>query len=54
MSQPVRNHIDNAQKALIGGDTAGALNELNSADVELLKITQKLPSGAEESPAEED
>jgi hypothetical protein len=54
MSQPVRNHIDGAQKALIGGDTPRALNELNSADVELVKITQRLPPGEEESSAEED
>jgi hypothetical protein len=54
MSQPVRNHIDNAQKALIAGDAPGALNELNSADVELVKITQRLPPGEEESSAGED
>jgi hypothetical protein len=53
MSQPVRDHIDAAQKALLGGDIPNSLNELNSADVELLKITQALPAGEEEEGAGE-
>ena len=53
MSQPVRDHIDGAQKALLGGDIPNSLNELNSADVELLRITQGLPAGEEEGAGEE-
>jgi hypothetical protein len=49
MSQPVLNHIDDAQKALREGDTPRALNEINSANVELVKITQGLPAGEAET-----
>src|SRR5829696_6774622 len=48
MTQPVRDRIDSAQDALIGGDVPSSLNELNSADVELVRITQGLPAGDEE------
>ena len=54
MSQPVRDHIDAAQEALRGGDIPNSLNELNSADVELVKITQGLPAGEDEAAGEEE
>jgi hypothetical protein len=54
MSEPIRNHIENAQKALLGGDLSNALKELNSADLEVVKITLGLPAGEEEPPAGEE
>ena len=53
ITQPVRDRIDAAQEALLGGDIANSLNELNSADVELVRITQGLPAGEEEETAGE-
>jgi len=53
MSRAASSHIDNAQKALLDGDVPNALNELNSAGVELVRITQGLPAGEEESAEEE-
>ena len=54
ISVPIRNHIENAQKALLAGDLPNALDERNSAEVELLRITQGLPAGEEEPPAGEE
>jgi hypothetical protein len=54
MSEPIRNHIESAQKALLGGDVPNALKELNAADLALVKITLGLPAGEEELPAEEE
>ena len=53
MSRAALSHIDNAQKALLDGDVPNALNELNSGSVELVRITQGLPAGEEESAEEE-
>jgi hypothetical protein len=54
ISEPIRNHIESAQNALLSGDLPNALNERNSAEVELVRITQGLPAGEEEPPAEEE
>jgi hypothetical protein len=54
VSDPMRNHIESAQKALLVGDLPNALNERNSAEVELVRVTQGLPAGEEESPADEE
>jgi hypothetical protein len=54
ISEPIRNHIESAQNALLAGDLPSALNERNSAEVELVRITQGLPAGEEEPPAEEE
>jgi hypothetical protein len=40
----VRNHLNMAQDASINNDTLKAFQGINSADTELLKITQKLPA----------
>ena len=40
----VLNYINTAQDASGNNDTLKAFQELNSADTELLKITQKLPA----------
>jgi hypothetical protein len=53
ITQPVRDRIDSAQDALLGGDVASSLNELNSADVELVRITQGLQAGEAEEAAGE-
>ena len=54
MTQPLRDRIDAAQEALLGGDIPNSLNELNSADVELVRITQGLPAGEDEAAEEEE
>jgi hypothetical protein len=54
ISDPMRNHIESAQKALLVGDLPNALNERNSAEVELVRVTQGLPTGEEEPPADEE
>jgi hypothetical protein len=54
VSEPVRNHIESARQALLADDVAKALKELNSADLELVKITLGLPAGGEETPAGEE
>jgi hypothetical protein len=54
ISEPIRNHIENAQNMLLAGDLPNALNERNLAEVELLKILQGLTAGEEEPPAEEE
>jgi hypothetical protein len=54
ISEPIRNHIESAQNALLAGDLPNALNERNSAEVELVRITQGLPAGEEEPPAGEE
>ena len=45
--KPLQDSIDSTRDALRNNDTAKALQQLNTADVELLKITQQLPSGEE-------
>jgi len=46
--KPLQDTIDSARDALRNNDTANTLQQLNTADVELLKITQHLPSGEQE------
>ena len=46
--KPLQDSIDSTRDALRNNDTAKAIQQLNTADVELLKITQQLPSGEEE------
>ena len=50
--KPLQNSIDGTRDALSNNDTAKALQQINTADVELLKITQKLPPGEEEGEEE--
>jgi hypothetical protein len=42
--QPLQNIIDSAQDALRNHDNPKALQQINSADVEVLKLNQKLPT----------
>jgi hypothetical protein len=42
---PVREKINAAQEAVVNGDFATALQNVNSASTELVKITLQLPSG---------
>jgi hypothetical protein len=51
ISEPIRNHIESAQNALLAGDLPNALNGRNSAEVELVRISQGLPAGEVEPPA---
>jgi hypothetical protein len=54
MSEPMRFHIESAQNALISGDASKALDERNSAEVNLLEIIQGLPAEEEEPSDEEE
>jgi hypothetical protein len=54
ISEPIRNHIESAKNALLAGDLPNALNERNSAEVELVRIGQGLPPGEVEPPAAEE
>jgi hypothetical protein len=45
---PVRESINNAQEAIINGDFAKALRDVNSASTEIVKITFQLPPGENE------
>jgi hypothetical protein len=54
ISEPMGNHIESAQKALLAGDLPKAMDERNSAEVELVRIIQGLPAGEEEPSAEEE
>jgi hypothetical protein len=45
----VLNHINIAQDASGNNDTLKAFQEINTADTELLKVTQKLPSDGDEN-----
>ena len=54
ISEPIRNHIENAQNMLIAGDLPNTLNERNLAEVELLRILLGLTPGEEEPPTEEE
>jgi hypothetical protein len=44
---PLQIHIDQAQEAILLNNTTMTLEEMNSADSELLKITQTIPDGEE-------
>jgi hypothetical protein len=46
--KPLQDTIDSARDALRNNDAAKALQQLDTAEVELLKITQQLPPGEEE------
>ena len=46
--KPLQDSIDSTRDALRNNDTAKALQQLNTADTELLKITQQLPPEGEE------
>src|SRR5215217_4349589 len=52
--KPLQDSIDSTRDALSNNDTVKALQQLDTADVELLKIIQKLPSGEEEGEEEEE
>jgi hypothetical protein len=43
----LQTHIDQAQEEALKGDRARTMEEVNTAESELLKITQMLPSGQE-------
>jgi hypothetical protein len=46
--KPLQDSIDSTRDALRNNDTAKALQQLDTADVELLKITQQLPPEEQE------
>ena len=50
--KPLQDSIDSTRDDLRNNDTAKALQQLDTADVELLKITQQLPSGEQEGEEE--
>ena len=52
--KPLQDSIDSTRDALRNNDTVKALQQLDTADVELLKITQKLPPGEEGEEEEEE
>jgi hypothetical protein len=54
ITEPIRNHIESTQEALLVGDLPKAMDERNSAEVELVRIIQGLPAGEEEPPADEE
>ena len=45
--KPLQTHIDQARGAALKNDNTQTLEEINSADSELLKITQELPPSEE-------
>jgi hypothetical protein len=51
--KPVQDDIQKAQEAILQGNNATILNELGSAEVALLQVTQKLPAEDTEEPEEE-
>jgi hypothetical protein len=52
--KPLQDSIDSTRDALRNNNTANAIQQLNTADVELLRITQQLPSGDQEVEEEEE
>ena len=52
--KPLQDNIDSVRDALRGNDTTKALQQLNTADSELLKITQQLPSEEQGGEPEEE
>jgi hypothetical protein len=54
ITDPMRNNIANAQEALLHEDLPNAMKERNSAEVELVRITQGLSAGEEVPPADEE
>ena len=51
--KPVQSSLDNAQDAIRNNDNSTALNALNSADSELLKLTQQLPADEDDTDTDE-
>ncbi len=51
--EPLQTHMDQARGAALKNDNTQTLEEINSADSELLKITQELPASEEEEEEEE-
>lgn len=49
----LQTHIDQGRAAILKNDQTKTLEEINSADSELLKITQELPPSGEEEEEEE-
>jgi hypothetical protein len=54
ITDPMRNNIANAQEALLHDDLPNAMKERNSAEVELVRITQGLSAGEEVPTADEE
>lgn len=52
--KPIQDSIDSTRDTLRNNDAVKALQQLSTADVELLKITQQLPPGEEEEGEEEE
>lgn len=52
--KPLQDSIDSTRDVLRNNDTVKALQQLDTADVELLKITQQLTPGEEEGEEEEE
>jgi hypothetical protein len=52
--KPLQDNIDSIRDALRDNDTSKALQQLNTTDAELLKITQQLPSEEPEEEQEEE
>jgi hypothetical protein len=52
--KPLQDSIDSTRDALRNNDTTNALQQLNSTNGELLKITQKLPAEGEQEEEEEE
>jgi hypothetical protein len=52
--KPLQDNIESIRDALRDNDVAKALQQLNTADAELLKITQQLPSEEQEEEQEEE
>lgn len=52
--KPIQDSIDSTRDTLRDNDAVKALQQLSTADVELLKITQQLPPGEEEEGEEEE
>src|SRR5215207_3873424 len=51
--KPLQDSVDSARDALRNNDTTNTLQQLNSTDVELLKITQQLPAEGEQEDEED-
>jgi ABC-type Na+ efflux pump permease subunit len=50
---PIQTSLDKAQDAIRNNDNSTALNALNSADTELLKLTQQLPADEDDDEVDE-
>jgi opacity protein-like surface antigen len=52
--KPIQDSIDSTRDALRENDAANALQQLNTADAELLKMTQQLTPGEQDEETEEE